>query len=235
MQQNTPAMSVFEVIMRLYFKVLTNDVSDNRIRDEEIRAGIQKMAKEYSAEKANFRSDSREFPDYNNAAFRCAYLHKYAPFHTYIVLEVMLKILQENKELFEELVNSGQLKLCCLGGGPGSEIIGVLFALYAYFKSFKTSVAIIDCKKEWESTFRSLIQELRFGEYGQVSSGLKIDNNFQWSYLGANLLEKMTNAVNSAIGSASLITMVKFVSAASCTAAEVMVEVSAKCHSNSLQ
>lgn len=219
-------MLISESIMVLYSSVLHEDIVNKRLRTQDIRTGVQKMAKDYAPESANFTCSNREFPDYDNAAFRCAYLHKYAPLHTYIVLESMLKFLEQKEEVFRQLLNSGQLKLCCLGGGPGSEVLGVLTALSVYFDSFKVSVTVIDCMKEWESTFSSLVQELKFGEYGALSQGFKNDNYFQWNYLGANLLDKMTSEVNKAIGTASLVTMVKFVSAASCTTAENMIEVS---------
>lgn len=210
-------------IQQLYATVLDEDIRRNRIPERDIRLGVRDMAQSYAPEATNFESDitDRKFTNFNIAAFRCAYLHKYAPLHTYIVLDVMTKVIKQETQLFNILLNSKQFKLCCLGGGPGSDAVGVLAALHTVFNSFKYSVTVIDCMEQWKYTFGLVLNCLHI-------SGIGLQM-LQWEYIGSDLLQiqNMTEPiVANAINSASLITMVKFISAATCNNTEPMVEVS---------
>lgn len=210
-------------IQELYTSVLDEDIRRSRISERDIRLGVRDMAQTYAPEATNFESDitDRKFTNFNIAAFRCAYLHKYAPLHTYIVLDVMTKVIKQEIQLFNIILNSKQFKLCCLGGGPGSDAVGVLAAFHTVFNSFKCSVTVIDCMEQWKYTFGLVLNYLH-----NSGIGLQI---LQWDYIGSDLLQiqnMTTPTVANAINSASLITMVKFISAATCNNTEPMVEVS---------
>lgn len=209
-------------ILQLYATVLKEDIRRSQIPERDIRLGVRDMAQAYAPEATNFENDitDRKFTNFNIAAFRCAYLHKYAPLHTYIVLDVMTKILKQELQFFKSILYSKLFKLCCLGGGPGSDAVGVLAALHTVFNSFKSSVTVIDCMEQWQYTFGLVINCLH-------NAGIGL-HTVQWDYIGADLLQtkNTTATVSNAINTASLITMVKFISAASCNNTEPMVEVS---------
>lgn len=209
-------------ILQLYATVLKEDIRRSQIPERDIRLGVRDMAQAYAPEATNFENDitDRKFTNFNIAAFRCAYLHKYAPLHTYIVLDVMTKILKQELQFFQSILYSKLFKLCCLGGGPGSDAVGVLAALHTVFNSFKSSITVIDCMEQWQYTFGLVINCLH-------NAGIGLQT-LQWDYIGADLLQtkNTTATVSNAINTASLITMVKFISAASCNNTEPMVEVS---------
>ncbi|GIX97218.1 uncharacterized protein CEXT_211721 [Caerostris extrusa] len=216
-----------EEISRLYVSVLQEHIADSRVNTADIRIGIQNMKEVYKPDPTYLSSTIVDVANYNDVAHRCAYLHKYAPLHTALVAEMLSRAILEDPQLYKELIhnnNSGSFNLCCLGGGPGTDVIGVLAVLNACFGLFQVSATIIDCMVNWNETFASMISELRYGNYGSLGVSVS-DQYFQWNYLEHNLLGKMTDQVNRAISRAHLITMVKFVSASACKDTPMMIKV----------
>ena len=213
-------------ILQFYSRILDEHISRNNVTEKDFCRSVRDMAQVYAPRSLYFLSNvsSRKPADYSIASNRCAYLHKFAPLHTYIVIVAMKDILEKQASLFKIMLNAKQFKLCSLGGGPGSDAVGVLAALYAEFRTFKSSVTIIDFFEEWEDTFNLVTDHLRSAVYGAQWKCL-LDNG-DFNYIGADLLRIKTETVNNAINSASLITMVKFISAAAGTGTELMVEVS---------
>lgn len=215
-------------IRQLYTSVLDEDIKRNQIYESHIRLGFKDMANTYRTDRYSMSKSiaDRLITDFNIPAFRCAYLHKFAPLHTSIVFDVIKLLLNIDVLLFKDIFDAVKgFKLCCLGGGPGSDAIGVLAALHSAFTGFKSSVTVIDSMEEWKYTFYQLIDHLRGAGYG-----IQWDFNCtDCNYIGADLLLDsmiMMDSVKEAINTASLVTMVKFISAATCTDTEAMVEVS---------
>ena len=211
--------------LHLYESVLEEEMTRNKVSEKDIRLGIIDMVLAYAPISTNFENDSSEYilPDFSISAHRCGYLHKYAPLHTFIVLDVMRKILKQEILQVKSMLNSNEFKLCSLGGGPGSDVVGVMIALHAEVASLKFSATIIDYMEEWKYTFRSVIDHLIYEEFD-----LQWNYFLKWDYIGDDLLQfqNTTSAANNAINSASFITMIKFISAATCSETEPMVEVS---------
>ncbi|GFU23847.1 uncharacterized protein NPIL_457331 [Nephila pilipes] len=212
------------VISRLFSTVLQEHVRYYDVNSADIRAGIQNMKEVYKPEPGSLSSGILDVANYNDPAHRCAYLHKYAPLHTALVADMMKRAIYQNPELFADfIINFGSIKICSLGGGPGSDIIGVLAVLTEIFGLFQVSATVIDCMPKWKETFIALIHELRVGNYGTLGECVS-EQYFEWSYIGNNLLGKMTNQVQNGIQAANLVTMVKFVSAAACKDTSTMIK-----------
>lgn len=226
-------MATFYAISRLYENVLQYEIARNEVSLKDIKAGVQSMAYVYAPNSSDFQSKDTKFANFNDPACRCAYLHKYAPLHTYMVQDVMMQILKKVPDRFQKLLvsNSSRLKICSLGGGPGSDVIGVVTALLFTFGPFQSSVTIVDCMKKWEDTVDLIMHELTVRPFATNYSNIwSYNNNCQWNYIECNLLNSMSNEVNKSIAAASMITMVKFVSAAICMETENMVDVSIFCY-----
>ncbi|GBM98941.1 hypothetical protein AVEN_265687-1 [Araneus ventricosus] len=211
------------VILRLYSCVLHEHKIKHKVNEADIRTAIQNMKEVYKPNPGSL-SDSIVFvADYNDAGHRCAYLHKYAPFHTALVADMLVRALQQNPKVFRDLIYpSGQINICSLGGGPGSDIFGVLSVLNAAFGLFQVSATVIDCMENWKDMFYELVSELRYGDYGALGECVD-EQYFEWKYLQHNLLGKMTSQVNQSIARANLVTMIKFVSASSCKDTPAMI------------
>ncbi|KAG8183333.1 hypothetical protein JTE90_023982 [Oedothorax gibbosus] len=203
-------------ISRLYDTVHRNDVLSNGVTMADIKAAIEDMKEVYMPRPHSLYSTEKPIADYNTVAHRCAYLYKYAPLHSAIVRDELKIILNQSIFWkFHDKLATSKLKICSLGGGPGSDIVGIVAAL-SELDVFQCSAKVVDLKADWEDTLRSVVQELRSGDYGVVGQCFQAEN-FDWDYLTADLLEdEIKGDVFEAVGEADLVTMVKFVSAASC-------------------
>ncbi|KFM63513.1 hypothetical protein X975_26547, partial [Stegodyphus mimosarum] len=210
-------------IVHLYATVLHEDILKYKLNTEDIRVGIGNLKQIYLPNPTSLTSATVDVADYNDAAHRCAYLHKYAPLHTVMVYHMINRALIQNFSVFQNTLRNGCLKLCSLGGGPGSDVLGVLAAMHENFGFNQISVTIVDYMVNWSITFSSIVQELRFGNYGTLGGNFS-PQYFDWAYIGDNLLGKMSNQVNRAIAAAEIITMVKFVSAAACKDTHQMIK-----------
>lgn len=210
--------------IQLYNNVLNHDMLRFNITITLLKRSVGCIGKVYKTDRGNLRSNYHNLVDYNDAAFRCAYLHKHAGFHTVMVRDVMYEAFLKNYNFFYEIVFSGDsFNICCLGGGPGCDAIGVLAAMHLVFTYCKTSVTIIDYMDKWKHSFQSILRELGNGSYGKF--GKTVCNYLASSYIGADLMKPWSPEVIKAIGSASLITMIKFISAAACVNTKIMIQV----------
>lgn len=209
-------------IARLYEKVLISDKRDYKISDEAIRFGIECMAHVY---KIGVLSTERpKIADYTDPAHRCAYLHKYAALHTAMVRDLMGEAVRSNFGFFREVLFSGErFNLCSLGGGPGTDVIGVLAALHSAFGYFDAAATVVDYMFEWSYSFSSILKELCTGLYGAF--GNNVGYYLKWRYVQANLLKTFQPEVLEALSTASLVTMIKFASAAACQQTRYMIKV----------
>ncbi|KAG8183334.1 hypothetical protein JTE90_023983 [Oedothorax gibbosus] len=213
-----------QLISLLYDAVLRNDVCSNAVTETEIKSAIKNMTEVYKPRLNSLSSTEKHLADYNTVAYRCAYLHKYAAFHSAIVRDVLVTVLNQDRDFFRSLydkLTTSMLKICSLGGGPGSDIVGIVAAL-SQIASFQCSAKVVDLKADWEHTLGSVVHELRCRDYGLLGQCFQVEN-FRWEYLMADLLEnEVEDNVTGAIGDADWVTMVKFVSAASCKSTESM-------------
>ncbi|GIY75062.1 uncharacterized protein CEXT_807601 [Caerostris extrusa] len=176
----------------------------NGVTEEDVQKAIKDMHRIYQGSPDSLSKNSSCLADFNKVAYRCAYLHKYAAFHAALAYETMSRALTENSvalTLDSFHLFRSPLKICSLGG------------------------VVVDIMAEWKSTLSSVIQELRLGKgnYGTLSQSVS-DELFRCSFLAADIQSKMSGLLNKAIGSADLITMVKFVSATASTKTSDMIE-----------
>jgi hypothetical protein len=100
-----------------------------------------------------------------------AYLYMNVAIHAGLVEHALLSF-RKMKPLFKEKISQGQeIRICVLGGGPGSELLGVVrfieglkLPLPAYL-----DIVLVDRIKEWDETWHALKQGIDrqlFKEYG---------------------------------------------------------------------
>ncbi|XP_035210428.1 uncharacterized protein LOC118184810 [Stegodyphus dumicola] len=208
----------------LYTRVLHEDIMKSGVNTQDIIIGIENMKKVYTRNSAWLTSESAPLADFNKVAYRCAYIHKYAPLHTAIVYDVIKRALNNNYMPFKNMVlRSACLRICSLGGGPGCDVLGALAAMHEIFGFLRVSVSIIDIMINWNFTFRSIIHELELPTYGTLGQSFN-PQYFDWDYISSNLTGEMNEQVYESIAAADLITMVKFVSATACETTSDMIK-----------
>ncbi|XP_035210425.1 uncharacterized protein LOC118184807 [Stegodyphus dumicola] len=214
-----------EDLVRLYENVLKRERSIFRVNENNIRTAIQDMKDVYMPEGEWHSSTDLTIANYDNAAHRCAYIHKYASCHTGLLIEMLQRAIADDPSVFLDLFDGTSfLNLCCIGGGPGTDIIGFLTVFSWYFGKFKCEATVLDYSLGWKKTFNCIVKELRNGKsYGDLSYSV-LPGRFHYDYIGTDLLSSMTPDVNKAIGSADFLTMIKFISAAARHDTNVMVK-----------
>lgn len=93
-----------------------------------------------------------ENPDYSGNIKKFCYLYKYSVAHGYFLYRALLKIDRKVKpRLFERNIT----KVACIGGGPGSEIIGISRFLNekgGFHLKNKVEITIFDREPSWENS-----------------------------------------------------------------------------------
>ena len=105
--------------------------------------------------------------------YRSAYLYEYAPANA-LAVEAVLNNDAEDQGLISGMLTSKlPMSLCCLGGGPGSEILGVAkWIVRQQLGATQLEVVIIDKCLEWRNQWKSVRDTLNtnFSADGAVSA-----------------------------------------------------------------
>ena len=122
------------------------------------------------------------------------------------------------------------LRICSLGSGPGTDLVSILFFLKERYGTMKIHATFVDLCDGWRCVIEDIISQLKNPEYvGDMVS----KENFEIQHIVADLLtfngSTSPPAIN--IQSADVISMMKFVSAATCTGTEEMLKVCNKLQS----
>ena len=87
--------------------------------DTEIKIRMQYLSQSYG----QLSSTDREPVDYKDPSTRFAYVFKYVASHGDYVVQVLEAL---SKELDGPIFDPGKIRVSCIGGGPGSDIIAIL-------------------------------------------------------------------------------------------------------------
>ena len=106
-----------------------------------------------------YRNKSRtsQRNDWQNPANRCAYVFLYFVKNSHLVYDALI----ENRYCFHNLMTQRrEIKVCSIGGGPGSDIAGVIAFLdrMNYRKSMEC--VVMDLYPIWESTWHQIRRQL---------------------------------------------------------------------------
>jgi hypothetical protein len=114
-------------------------------RDAKIQEALRKMSEKYN----NLLKSGG--PDFSDPVTRFAYVFAYVPAHAHWLYE-LLTWSEEAKALFK----SERLRVTCLGGGPGSDVVGLLKYLAESGVEPKLFCEIVDGCVEWKQTWADL-------------------------------------------------------------------------------
>lgn len=109
------AMKCFEVVKKVLEDTYQEIPGNDETRDREITAAIHDLSSTYA------RVLIGGGPDFSNPVIRFAYVYTYVPAHAHWVSE-LIKWSDEAKNIFE----SDKVRIACIGGGPGSDLVGML-------------------------------------------------------------------------------------------------------------
>ena len=138
----------------------------------QVKKAIQRMSCEY-------RSGNRPEIPFDNPLYRSAYLYEYAPANA-LAVEAVLNYDAQNQRLVSGLLTSKQrISLCCLGGGPGSEILGIAkWIERRRVGQIILDVLVTDKYREWDHEWKSLVRAVNSNRVQSLRSLPTITGRF---------------------------------------------------------
>jgi hypothetical protein len=138
-------MEIFEIVKAVLDQEYESILPEKE-RDQKIKNALNSLGTIYGKVKTHGG------PDLSDPAIRFAYIYRYTTMHANIVFET-IKIEPGLQELFK----SNELKISCVGGGPGSDLLGV-------YKYVRHRQLIKPKEKMPNMTFHLLDKEDAWGE-----------------------------------------------------------------------
>ncbi|KFM79933.1 hypothetical protein X975_19928, partial [Stegodyphus mimosarum] len=107
-------------------------------------------------------------PVYNTAVERCAYVFKHSPLISSIAGHHLLQLLKQDPRKIDQPLRQGELKVCCLGGGPGTDAVAVSKIVTSVYQAFwfhsrqqlTLRITVIDNDENWSITTQNVMQTL---------------------------------------------------------------------------
>ncbi|GFS40593.1 uncharacterized protein NPIL_128471 [Nephila pilipes] len=184
-------------------------IKRSNIKLEKLKFAARAVAKSYN--KKSLKNGST-YIDYGIPDVRCAYMYKYSTLHTSMVTKYFRKLIKK-KELKNKF--TGSIKICSLGGGPGSDIVGIFKALgvIPYYNNRIKQVSVLDICDGWRRSFEDIMSLLKHGRVKDIPETFISSKKFKHELIEVDLLCPLQENAVEVISNADIICMVKFVSA----------------------
>ena len=154
MLSSPPCLQIFKSIGNVLDQCVSDWTLNARLPLDEfvpqVKEAILRMRDEYYSRKRP------EIP-FGDLVYRSAYLYKYAPANA-LAIEAVLNDDAKNQRLISSLLTSKRhISLCCLGGGPGSGIVGVAkWIVRQQLGATQLEVVVTDKYPQWKDQWESV-------------------------------------------------------------------------------
>ena len=109
-----------------------------------------------SAEYGKLASPNSVAIDYSDPVKRFAYIYKYTVAHADYIMQLI-----EKSQLLRDLLGKQSIELACLGGGPGSDLLGVLKHLIRTgAEDLRLKCYIFDKERAWGESWSDVASQL---------------------------------------------------------------------------
>jgi hypothetical protein len=150
-------MTIFELVKNALDKLYAEAKESHGCKvDETIKRRINYLSTSYGT----LTATERQPVDYKDPATRFAYVFKYVAAHGDYLVQGLEKL---RKELGGKIFCGGNVRISCVGGGPGSDIIAVLKYLDEYGNEeavSKITCYLLDKEQAWADTWTELDESL---------------------------------------------------------------------------
>lgn len=158
-------MTLFELVKLALDELYTEGTS---VYGAALDAEIQKRMSYLSTSYSSLNSMSRVPIDYRDPATRFAYVYKYTAAHG----DYLVQALQTFRDVAGPIFTNPASRLTCIGGGPGSDIVGVIkFIADASENVSKLTCYLVDGEQAWADTWTEIGDAL--------SNDISVNVNFQ--------------------------------------------------------
>lgn len=161
-------MTIFELV-----KIALDELYKEglKVHGANLDAKIKKQIEYLSLSYGQLNQPDRKPVDYKDPSTRFAYVYKYVASHGDYVVQVLEAL---RAQLASPVFTSEIVRVSCIGGGPGSDIIAVLKYLDERSKTEnvkKVTCYLLDREQAWADTWTELDDSLK--------TELKLHANFQ--------------------------------------------------------
>lgn len=166
--------SQLRTIMDTSFKLVKTVLEDldkliTKIHGPKGTALIQDKLNSLAQEYRTLTSAIRNPIDYKDPVTRFAYVFSYVAAHSSYVKQKLLS----NATLYSILKKQEPLRVTCVGGGPGSEMLGLLQACMSIDRQKPLTVWLLDGEESWSETWAEIDTRL--------DATFKLSTNFRQS------------------------------------------------------
>ncbi len=143
-------MNCFQLVQKVLDATYDEVPGTDAERDAAIRSSLRAMSDRYLTKLV-----TEGGPDFKDPVTRFAYVFCYVPVHAHWLYELMTWS-PEAAAVFD----NARVRVTCLGGGPGSDLVGVLKFMAKQGKSPTLYCEIVDGCVQWKQTWSDLTYEL---------------------------------------------------------------------------
>jgi hypothetical protein len=125
-------MKCFDIVRTVLDETYDEIRGDTKSKDGKIKKAMTAMSQQYTEHLME-----RGGPDFSDPITRFSYVMRYVPAHAHWLYDLMTG----RKEVISVL-KSGRARVTCMGGGPGSDVVG--------YSNYSTSAASsANCSASW--------------------------------------------------------------------------------------
>lgn len=204
-------------LQRFYLEALNKELDiQNKQNAQKIKEALRVVVEAYKRRTGDGPEITKSLR-FDSSAKRCAYVLKHSPCFTSAVARHVLGLVEECPQAFHDVIMRGEASICCLGGGPASDVVGVCKVLSALcqqsagksLKRLKLKVTVVDVNEDWAVTAGNVLETLKDMPELLGVEGVELSFNF----FSADLTRPLDEAVRKVMESADIVTMVYFLSA----------------------
>lgn len=137
-------MNVFQIIKAVLDEAYDEIPGNNAEKDTAILQELNLLTSKY----LKLKTEENEIA-YSQAVTRFSYIYKYVTSHANLVCTLIEKS-NDIKNLF---VNDKRVSVACIGGGPGSDFLGILKYIMKHGKLNPVKFHIYDRERAWEDSW----------------------------------------------------------------------------------
>ena len=141
------AMAVFQIIKRVLDQEYDNLGGSQAERDRAVTTALATLGEKYG----NVLETGG--PDLSDPTVRFAYIYRYTTAHANMAYELIRR-----SNVLSELFDSDAVTISCVGGGPGSDLLGVFKYLLDIKKKPKLFFYLLDKEQAWGESWADVDQ-----------------------------------------------------------------------------
>jgi hypothetical protein len=125
---------------------------DDATKDDLIKKELTNLSYEYG----KLASKTSSAIDYSDSVKRFAYIYKYTVAHA----DYIMQIIERSKSLRDQ-IDRKSIEVACLGGGPGSDLLGILkYLIRIGAKDLSLKCYIFDKERAWGDSWSDVASQL---------------------------------------------------------------------------